>query len=86
MILEYSDHFKDCYKDLPEPIRKKVNKALTLLEANPRHPSLNVEKIDVERNIWSGRVDRGYRFTFQWVKGGIFLRKVGTHQDAYRRP
>lgn len=86
MIIERSEYFKKCYQDLPEKIRKKATKALLLLEANPRHPSLNLEKIDVERNIWSGRVDRSYRFTFQWISGGIYLRVVGIHQDVYRRP
>jgi hypothetical protein len=30
-----------------------VDKALLLFERNPRHPSLHVEKIDIERDIWS---------------------------------
>ena len=71
---------------LPKSLRKKVDKALILLEANPRHPSLHLEKIDAGKSIWSGRVDRGYRFTFQWVPNGILLRKLGAHDAAYRHP
>ncbi len=63
-----------------------MDRALIFLEKNPRHPSLNLEKIDFKRDIWSGRVDRNYRFTFQWISGGIRLRKVGSHQTAYRSP
>ena len=84
MIFEFSQHFKKAYAELPEPTRKKVNKTLELLENNPRRPSLHIEKIDFKRNIWSGRVNRNHRFTFQWIPGGICLRKVGPHQKVYR--
>ena len=86
MNFEFSEHFKECYRALPKEIQKKVDKAIRLMEANSRHPSLNLEKIDFARDIWSGRVDRNYRFTFQWIPGGVRLRKVGGHQQAYRRP
>ena len=86
MIFEFGDHFKECYRDLPLDVRKKTDKALRLFELNPRHPSLHTEKIDFSRDIWSGRIDRNYRFTFQWIPGGIRLRNLGSHQDAYRKP
>ncbi|MFN0117027.1 MAG: type II toxin-antitoxin system RelE family toxin [Elusimicrobiota bacterium] len=86
MIFERSKHFKKCYQALPDKIKKKVNKALFFMEKNPRHPSLNVEKLEGNENIWSGRIDRDYRFTFQWIPGGVFLRKVGSHENSYRKP
>lgn len=86
MIIEVSSRFHKAYTALPEAIKKKVKKAILLLERNPRHPSLNLEKIDHERGIWSGRVDRSYRFTFQWVPGGMRLRQVGSHERTYRAP
>jgi mRNA-degrading endonuclease RelE of RelBE toxin-antitoxin system len=86
MIIEVSPRFQQAYAGLPEAIKKKAKKAILLLEMNPRHPSLNLEKIDHERGIWSGRVDRSYRFTFQWVPGGMRLRQVGAHEQAYRTP
>ena len=67
-------------------MQKKVEKAIALFESNPRHPSLHVEKIDFKRDIWSGRVDQGHRFTFQWIPGGIRLRKTGPHDNVYRSP
>jgi mRNA-degrading endonuclease RelE of RelBE toxin-antitoxin system len=86
MIFEFTAVFKEDYQNLPHNMRKKMDKVFYLLEKSTRHPSLNLEKIDSVRNIWSGRVDRGYRFTFQWIPGGMRLRKVGTHQDAYCKP
>ncbi|MBI4669959.1 MAG: hypothetical protein HY747_12420 [Elusimicrobia bacterium] len=86
MNIELSPQFERAYRDLPEQIKKKIKKAVFLLENNPRHPSLRIEKIDLEENIWSGRVDRNHRFTFQWIPGGVRLRKVGSHQNVYRKP
>jgi mRNA-degrading endonuclease RelE of RelBE toxin-antitoxin system len=86
MIIEVSSRFHKAYANLPGAIQKKVKKAILLLERDPRHPSLNLEKIDHERGIWSGRVDRSYRFTFQWMPGGLRLRQVGAHEQAYRAP
>lgn len=86
MVIEYTEHFKKCYSSLPVFVQKKVDKAIILFESNPRHPSLRIEKVDFKRDIWSGRVDRNYRFTFQWIPGGIRLRKVGSHEIAYRSP
>lgn len=86
MIFQWLSVAKEDYLSLPKPIQKKADKAIHFFEQNPWHPSLHVEKIDSERNIWSGRIDRGYRFTFQWIQGGILLRRMGSHQDAYRHP
>ena len=86
MIFEFSPRFQKAYRELPDFIKKKLKKAIDLMEANPRHPSLHLEKIDFERDIWSGRVDQNYRFTFQWIAGGVRLRQVGSHGRAYRNP
>lgn len=86
MIFEYTARFKRDYRDLPEGIRRKFDKVLALLQANPRHPSLRLEKVDYARDVWSGRIDRGWRFTFQWVPGGLLLRRAAAHDAAYRAP
>lgn len=85
MIFEHAEPFRKDFAGLPDTIKKKASKALVLFEADPRHPSLRVEKIDSARDIWSARVDRNYRLTFQWIPGGIRLRRIGSHQTAYPR-
>ena len=86
MIFEYTDIFKRDYQELPQFVRKKFKKAIRLFEADERHPSLRVEKIDAERGIWSARADLQYRFTFNRIEGGIRLRRIAAHVQAYRRP
>jgi hypothetical protein len=46
-------------------LRKKLAKALKFLEANPRHPGLNLERIINDPSAWSIRIDRRYRIAFE---------------------
>lgn len=73
------ESFRSDYKQLFRHIQEQVDKAILLLEQNPRHPSLRVKKIKGTRNVWEGRVTLAYRLTFNWEAGFITLRRVGTH-------
>jgi hypothetical protein len=77
-------------------IRKKIAKALHLLENNPLHPGLNLERIANDPTAWSIRVDRRYRISFDpsgllpsgnpdW-SSDIFLLRVLDHDDLYKHP
>ena len=77
-------------------IRKKIAKALSLLEKNPLHPGLNLERISNDPSAWSVRVDRRYRISFDPLKllpsgnpdwaADIFLLRVLDHDDLYKHP
>lgn len=86
MIIQWSVKAKKDYQALPGAIQVKTDKAFRLFAQNSWHPSLHVEKIDHKRSIYSARIDRNYRFTFQWIRGGIFVRRMGSHEKAYRKP
>lgn len=46
-------------------LKKKFDKQVKLLEENPRHPSLNTERLEPKHlKIYSFRVDRKYRAIF----------------------
>jgi len=51
------------YKALPEDIRARADKQFALLQASPRHPSLQFKKLTERggQEIWSARVTRKYR-------------------------
>ena len=85
MILERSERFKKQYKKLPFEMRERVNKTLLLFSEDPHHPSLGNKKMEGTDHIWELRVSQGYRITYEKIPGGVFLRKVGTH-DILRRP
>jgi len=65
------------YADLPADVRQKAEKALLLLIENPRHPSLQVKKIQGTRNILEARIDLKHRITFHWEGSLLILRRIG---------
>lgn len=77
-------------------LRKKIVKALNLLEKNPLHPGLNLERIVNDPTAWSVRVDKRYRISFDPAKilssgspdwsADILLLRVLDHDDLYRHP
>ncbi len=85
MNIRTDKSFDRDYARLPQQIQDRVDKQLALLLTNPRHPSLRIQKMKGQREIWEGRVSEDYRFTFKIVGDTCRLRRVGTH-DIYRRP
>ena len=79
-----TERFKKSYKKLPLQIKKLAKKQFRLLLSNPRHPSLNIKKMQDLRNIWEGRITESYRFTFQIEKDCYVFRNIGTHKILKR--
>jgi hypothetical protein len=77
-------------------IRKKIAKALALLEANPLHPGLHLERIINDPSAWSARVDGRHRLSFDpsgYLPAGnpdwsadILLLRILDHDDLYKSP
>lgn len=80
------EKFRSFYKKLPAQIQRKTDKQLRLLADNPRHPSLQVKKIQGTSGIWEARVDRKYRLSFEWTSDTLYLRVVGNHDDVLKNP
>jgi mRNA-degrading endonuclease RelE of RelBE toxin-antitoxin system len=85
MKLSFTKNFIRNYHKLPQQIQKLTDKQLGFLLSNPKHPSLNIKKMQDPRNIWEARITKSYRFTFQIEQGTYILRKVGTH-DILTKP
>jgi hypothetical protein len=49
-------------------LKRRIEKALHLIAANFRHPSLRARITDKKRRIWKINIDGGYRLTFQIVE------------------
>ena len=62
----------------------KTIKAISLFVKNPRHPSLNLEKMKGS-HFWTIRIDKGNRIFFIWrdKETALFL-DIGKH-DKYRK-
>lgn len=77
-------------------LRKKIAKALSTLQSDPRHPGLNLERIVNDKTAWSVRVDINYRISIEPINksdkntvnwnNGIFLLRILSHDDLYKSP
>ena len=80
-----TERFKKDFQHLPADIQERTIKMLERFAANPRHPSLQVKKMEGAPGIWELRVSDNYRVTFQRFSGGVLLRRIGTH-NILRQP
>lgn len=62
----------------------KTIKVVSLFVKNPKHPSLNLEKLKGS-TVWTIRIDKGNRIFFKWIDESmaIFI-DIGKH-DKYRK-
>ena len=85
MEISYTKSFEKDYCQLPGQIQKRLDKQLQFLLNNFHHPSLNIKKMKGHPSIWEGRINSGYRFTFQVIGNTCLIRRAGTH-DILRNP
>lgn len=77
--------FEKDYTRLSKPVKDAFWEQLRLLFENPRHPSLDIKKMQGHREIWRGKITRGYRFTFEIDGEFYLLRRIGPH-DGLNKP
>ncbi len=85
MKIQTTRPFDRDYASLPEDIKQRVDKQISQLMRDPRHPSLRLKKMRGTADIWEVRVSRGYRVTLQIAASTYILRRVGGH-DTLREP
>lgn len=77
-------------------MRKKIAKTFVLLENDPLHPGLHLERIINDPAAWSIRIDRKYRISIEpqeyhpsgnpdWMSPIVLLR-ILEHGDLYKFP
>ena len=87
--------FLESYSELALRERTAIDKAIKLLAANPRHPSLNVHKARNVKakypeggdSVFIAYATKGLRFTFEYgpEPGMIALRNCGHHNKSERK-
>jgi mRNA-degrading endonuclease RelE of RelBE toxin-antitoxin system len=83
--LHYSRTFLNAFNQLPQAIQQKVKRQLQRLVDQTDTTSLHLKRMLSNHNVWEGRVDYHYRFTFERDAQSIYLRQVGIH-DILRHP
>lgn len=81
MNLDTTAKFKKQYDKLPRNIQLKTQRILNYLKQDLRYPSIHAKKKQGE-DMWEGRVDKFYRFTFSISEDVIVLRTIGPHDEA----
>ena len=81
-----TERFKKAASELPAEIQAKARKAFMLFKDNPRHPSLCIKRVQGMPDVWEGRVDIHYRFTFHYEGDACVFRNIGLHSIVERAP
>lgn len=85
--LSMSHAFREAAVYLPKDAKAKLFKVFLLLGENPRHPSLQLKKIQGARrpDIYECRVDQSLRMVVRLAgSSGIELVYVGAHDEAIK--
>jgi len=86
MKIARTARFKRAYQRLNQPQRRVVEKALSFLVNNIRHPSLRVKRIERTTGIWEARASKSIRLSFEFRDDTLILRNVGEHDEVLRGP
>ena len=86
MPIELTERFVRQYARLSQTIRRKVDKALVLLDTDFRHPGLRSHPVGNVPNIYEAYVDRKYRMTFERCGDTFVIRNVDNHDECLRTP
>ena len=86
--IEYSRHFiSERNKFVRNNLRRfnDYDRIANLFILNPVHPSLNLEKLQNAKGIWTIRLNKSDRIFFVWKdKSTVIFIAIGKH-DTYRR-
>ena len=82
----FTTYFDKKLRKKPPRMQGALARTIARLEENPRHPGLNVHRVQGEAGVWEAYVDRSNRLTFNYDDSGdIVLRNHCSH-DILRRP
>ena len=73
MKVHFLPRFNQQLAVLSPEVQKKVDKQITFLLRDMRHPSLHAKKYDESQNIWQARVTLGWRFYFKILANTYYI-------------
>ena len=85
MEIVFTKPFVKDYKKLPKNIQENVDRKLSFLLKDMRHPSLRVKKVRGYDDVWEGSITMKYRFFFRRAEDKYVLLRVGTHKELLGR-
>ncbi|MBN2240510.1 MAG: hypothetical protein JW712_12115 [Dehalococcoidales bacterium] len=86
MPIEFTGRFVKQYTRLPKAIRLKVDKALSRLDNDFRHPGLRSHAVEGAPGIIEAYVDLKYRMTYERRGDTFIMRNVDNHDECLKQP
>lgn len=84
--IELDLKFKKRLRSKPAKRQAAILECIERLADDPSHPGLHTHPVQSFPGVFSSRVDRSNRVTWQWEGGVIVMRNHCNHDDVYRRP
>lgn len=85
-----SERFVKSFRSFSPQLQQRIEKTIRLLATKepgkPFHPSLRAKRIQGTDDIWEASVTMQYRLTFQMYQDTLYLRVIGDHDVALKRP
>jgi Txe/YoeB family toxin of Txe-Axe toxin-antitoxin module len=79
-----SSHFREDLKRMPAEVRRQARQAYRLFSSDPYHSSLRFKKLPPHDDIWSARINAGYRAVGRREGDAIVWFFIGSHADYDR--
>ncbi len=86
MHIARTERFKRAYKKLQPRDQERARKAIELLLADMRYPSLQAKRIQGTAKVWEARISLSTRMTFELDGDTIILRNIGEHDPTLKNP
>ena len=86
MPIQLTNRFVRQYGQLPQATQRKVDKALSLLDIDFRHPGLRSHPIESAPGVFEAYVDVKYRMTFERHSDTFVMRNVDNHDECLMNP
>jgi len=86
MIIYLDPNFIKASKKLVKKnalLKSIIKNKIKILKNNPKHQSLKIHKLSGKNQQWSAWVKKDIRIIFIYVKDGILLTDIGTHNQVY---
>ena len=81
-IYKTTSEFWDCFNNLPVAVQKRAKRKFELFKLNPRHPSLEFEKLAI--GYWRVKIGDGYRALAFEDEEGLCWFWIGDHKTYER--
>jgi hypothetical protein len=86
MKVEIPSSFKKRLRQKSAVLQAAVARCVERLADDPRHPGLNVHRMQGFPGIWEAYIDKGNRITFEYSDDGHIVLRNHCNHDILRNP